>query len=69
MAAAFISWKILKERETGLVRQPIDKLGLALKMSDKLSVLLGYGITDNTGATSPVKKVDTIATVSLGYSF
>ncbi|RQO69259.1 MFS transporter [Aquitalea sp. FJL05] len=30
VAAAFISWKILKERETGLVRQPIDKLGLAL---------------------------------------
>lgn len=30
LAAAFISWKILKERETDIVNLPIDKLGLAL---------------------------------------
>ncbi|NWK78092.1 DHA2 family efflux MFS transporter permease subunit [Aquitalea sp. LB_tupeE] len=30
LAAAFISWKILKERESDIIDLPIDKLGLAL---------------------------------------
>jgi DHA2 family multidrug resistance protein len=30
LAAAFISWKILKERESDIINLPIDKLGLAL---------------------------------------
>ncbi len=46
-----------------------NKLAVIVKMSSKMSLSLGYAITDNTKAISPVKKIDTLATANLVYSF
>lgn len=46
-----------------------DTIQLAVKMSNKLALTVGYGITDNTKPPAPLKKVDTITTVNLQFSF
>lgn len=46
-----------------------DQIQLAVKMSNKLALTVGYGITDNTDPPAPLKKVDTISTVNLQFSF
>lgn len=46
-----------------------DNIQLAVKMSTKLALTVGYGVTDNTNPPAPLKKVDTISTVNLQYSF
>jgi putative salt-induced outer membrane protein YdiY len=38
-------------------------------MSDKLALSVGYGITDNTKPPPTIKKVDTVTTVNLVFSF
>jgi putative salt-induced outer membrane protein YdiY len=46
-----------------------DELALAVKMSDKLALSVGYGITDNTHPPGTLKKVDTVETVNLVFAF
>jgi putative salt-induced outer membrane protein len=46
-----------------------DNIQLAVKMTTKLALTVGYGITDNSAPPAPLKKVDTISTVNLQYSF
>jgi putative salt-induced outer membrane protein len=46
-----------------------DDLALTVKMSDKLALSVGYGITDNTKPPAPLKKLDTIASVNLVFGF
>ncbi len=46
-----------------------DTVALAVKVSDKLAVSLGYGITDNTKPPAGLKKIDTVTTVNLVYAF
>lgn len=46
-----------------------DDLALTVKMSDKLALSVGYGITDNTKPPGTLKKLDTVATVNLVFAF
>ncbi|HZE43924.1 MAG TPA: DUF481 domain-containing protein [Steroidobacteraceae bacterium] len=46
-----------------------DDLALTVKMSDKLALSVGYGITDNTKPPAPLKKLDTVASVNLVFGF
>jgi putative salt-induced outer membrane protein len=46
-----------------------DDIALAVKMSDRLALSVGYGITDNTHPPGTLKKVDTVATVNLVFAF
>jgi putative salt-induced outer membrane protein YdiY len=46
-----------------------DNLQLAVKMTTKLALVVGYGITDNSNPPAPLKKVDTITTANLQFSF
>jgi putative salt-induced outer membrane protein len=46
-----------------------DEIALAVKMSTKLALSVGYAITDNSKPPAPLKKVDTVTTVNLVYSF
>lgn len=44
-------------------------LGLAVKISTKLALTIGYGIKDNTEPPPGLKNIDTTTTVNLQYSF
>ncbi len=52
-----------------------DTLALTVKMSDKLALSVGYGITDNTKppaqapGAAPLKKLDTITTINVVFAF
>jgi putative salt-induced outer membrane protein len=46
-----------------------DNIQLAVKMTTKLALTVGYGVTDNMNPPPPLKKVDTVSTVNLQYSF
>jgi putative salt-induced outer membrane protein len=46
-----------------------DDIALTVKMSDRLALSVGYGITDNTKPPAPLKKLDTVATVNLVFAF
>lgn len=46
-----------------------DEIALAVKMSSKLALSVGYAITDNSNPPAPLKKVDTVTTVNLVFSF
>jgi putative salt-induced outer membrane protein len=46
-----------------------DNIQLAVKMTTKLALTVGYGVTDNLNPPPPLKKVDTVSTVNLQYSF
>jgi putative salt-induced outer membrane protein len=46
-----------------------DDIALAVKMSDKLALSVGYGITNNSTPPPTIKKLDTVATVNLVFSF
>lgn len=46
-----------------------DDIALTVKMSDKLALSVGYGITDNTKPPAPLKKLDTVASVNLVFGF
>jgi len=46
-----------------------DQLALAVKMSTKLALSLGYQVTNNSKPPAPLKKVDTVTTFNLVYSF
>ncbi len=46
-----------------------DQIALAVKMSTKLALSVGYQFTENSKPPAPLKKVDTVTTVNLVYSF
>ena len=46
-----------------------DTIALAVKMSTRLALSVGYGVIDNTNPPAPLKKVDTVATVNLQFAF
>jgi len=46
-----------------------NTLALTVKMSTKLALSLGYNVQDNTSPPPGLKKVDTLETVNLVYSF
>jgi len=46
-----------------------DQIQLAVKMSTKLALTVGYGVIDNSNPPAPLKKVDTVATVNLQFAF
>jgi putative salt-induced outer membrane protein len=46
-----------------------DDIALAVKMTDKLGLSVGYGITDNTHPPGTLKKLDTVTTVNLAFAF
>ena len=46
-----------------------DEIALTVKMSNKLALSVGYAVTDNTNPPGTLKKLDTIATVNLVFSF
>jgi putative salt-induced outer membrane protein len=46
-----------------------DDIALTVKMSEKLALSVGYGITDNTHPPPTLKKLDTVATVNLVFAF
>jgi putative salt-induced outer membrane protein len=46
-----------------------DEIAVNVKMSDRLALSVGYGITDNTHPPGTTKKLDTVATVNLVSSF
>ena len=46
-----------------------NQLALAVKMSTKLALTVGYGLINNSNPPAPLKKLDTVETVNLQYSF
>ncbi|MGO9931767.1 MAG: YdiY family protein [Steroidobacteraceae bacterium] len=46
-----------------------DALALTVKMSTKLALSVGYAVSDNTKPPAPLKRVDTVTTVNLVFSF
>jgi putative salt-induced outer membrane protein YdiY len=46
-----------------------DEIALTVKMSDKLALSVGYGLTDNTHPPDTIKKLDTVTTVNLVFAF
>jgi len=46
-----------------------DEIALAVKMSTKLALSVGYAITNNSSPPPPLKKLDTLATVNLVFAF
>jgi putative salt-induced outer membrane protein len=46
-----------------------DEIALTVKMSTKLALSVGYAFTDNTHPPDTLKKLDTVATVNLVFSF
>jgi putative salt-induced outer membrane protein len=46
-----------------------DEIALAVKMSTRLALSVGYAITDNSKPPTPLKKVDTVTTVNLVFAF
>jgi putative salt-induced outer membrane protein len=46
-----------------------DALALSVKMSTKLALSVGYAISNNSNPPAPLKKLDTVSTVNLVFSF
>jgi putative salt-induced outer membrane protein len=46
-----------------------DEIAVNVKMSNRMALSVGYGITDNTKPPPMTKKLDTVATVNLVFSF
>ena len=46
-----------------------DQVALTVKMSNRLALSVGYGFMDNTSPPAPLKKIDTVSTVNLQFSF
>jgi putative salt-induced outer membrane protein len=49
--------------------QVTDALALTVKMSTKLALSVGYAISNNSNPPAPLKKLDTVTTVNLVFSF
>lgn len=46
-----------------------DEIALAVKMTTRLSLAVGYAVTRNSAPPAPLKKVDTVSTVNLVFAF
>jgi putative salt-induced outer membrane protein len=46
-----------------------DDIAVSVKMTDKLALSVGYGVTDNTHPPGTLKKLDTVTTVNLAFAF
>jgi putative salt-induced outer membrane protein len=46
-----------------------DALALTVKMSTKLALSVGYAVSNNSNPPAPLKKLDTLTTVNLVFSF
>lgn len=46
-----------------------NEIALAVKMSTKLALSLGYAVNDNSKPAPGLKKLDTITTINLVYAF
>ena len=46
-----------------------NALALSVKMSTKLALMVGYGVTNNSNPPAPLKKLDSVETVNLQFSF
>ena len=46
-----------------------NTLALSVKMSAKLALTIGYGVTNNSNPPAPLKKLDSVETVNLQFSF
>ena len=46
-----------------------DALALAVKMSDKLALSLGYGLQNTSKPPAGLKKLDRTETINLVYAF
>jgi len=46
-----------------------NALALSVKMSTKLALTIGYGVTNNSNPPAPLKKLDSVETVNLQFSF
>jgi putative salt-induced outer membrane protein len=46
-----------------------DDIAVSAKMTDKLALSVGYGVTDNTHPPGTLKKLDTVTTVNLAFAF
>ena len=46
-----------------------NDLALAVKMSTKLALSLGYSIKDNSSPPGGLKKLDTVASANIVYAF
>jgi putative salt-induced outer membrane protein len=46
-----------------------DEIALAVKMSTRLALSVGYAVTDNSNPPAPLRKVDTLTTVNLVFAF
>ena len=46
-----------------------NEIALAVKVSNKLALSLGYAVNDNTKPAPGLKKLDTISTINLVYAF
>ena len=46
-----------------------DEIALAVKMSNRLALSVGYAVTQNSKPPTPLKKVDTVTTVNLVFAF
>ncbi|MDO4641651.1 MAG: DHA2 family efflux MFS transporter permease subunit [Neisseria sp.] len=69
IAAVFISWRILKDRETEIRRQPIDKIGLVLLVFGvgALQMMLDRGKELDWFASSEIIVLAIVAVVCLSY--
>ena len=46
-----------------------NALAVAVKVSTKLALSVGYAVQDNSSPPAGLKKIDTLETVNLVYSF
>lgn len=46
-----------------------NQLALSVKMSTKLALTVGYGVINNSKPPTPLKKLDTVETINLQFSF
>jgi putative salt-induced outer membrane protein len=46
-----------------------DEVAINVKMSDRLALSVGYGVTENTHPPGAIKKIDTVTTVNLVSAF
>lgn len=56
--------------ETGSANTMLqNQLARSVKMSTKLALTVGYGVINNSKPPAPLKKLDTVETINLQFSF
>ena len=69
LAAAFVSWELLKDRESKIRRQPVDKVGLALLVIGvgSLQMMLDIGNNHDWFSSSLIWALAAVALVALAF--